>query len=101
MKRITFDHDESRGSFSAYSDAERWCKNNGYSTGSMQRGAPTLIYYGDCDVAKFRNISAEERRSSIGAIIGVGGRFRDGPVTVEIKDGYRPEDWPSTGRHSP
>lgn len=86
MKTIKFEHDPERGSFSAYHDAEQWCKDRGYSVGSMQRGAPTLIYYGDCDVAKYRNISASERRSAIGKIVGVAGRFRDGPVTIEIKD---------------
>lgn len=51
----------------------------------MQRGAPTLIYYGDCDVAKFRNISPAERRAAAGKIVGSGGRFRGGPVTVTLK----------------
>lgn len=86
MQKIVFEHDAARGSFSAYHDAEKWCRDHGYSCGSMQRGAPTLIYYGECDVAKYRNISAAERKSAIGKIVGVSGRFRDGPVTIEIKD---------------
>ena len=86
MKRIRFEHDPTRGPFSAYRDAEAWCKEQGYSIGDMQRGAPTLVYFGDCDVAKFRNVSAGERKSAIGKISGVAGRLRDGPVIVEVKD---------------
>lgn len=86
MTTRTFEHDPQRGSFSAYHDAVKWIEDQGYSVGSMQRGAPTLIFYGDCDVAKYRNISLAERRSAAGEIVGVGGRFRDGPVTVNLKD---------------
>lgn len=80
----TFDHIEG-DDFSAYTAAEKWCREQGYSVGSMQRGAPTLVFYGDCDVAKFRNISAQERKAAIGKIEGIGGRFRGGPVTVTLK----------------
>jgi hypothetical protein len=85
MLKKTFPHIDG-DSFSAYRAAEAWCQEQGYSVGSMQRGAPTLIYYGDCDVAKYRNISPAERKSAIGTIEGVGGRFRDGPVTVTVKN---------------
>ena len=84
MKKV-FEHIDG-DSFSAYYAAEKWCEKQGFSVGSMQRGAPTLIYYGDCDVAKYRNISPEERKAAIGRINGIGGSFRDGPVTVTIKD---------------
>lgn len=72
--------------FSAYNAAVKWVEGQGYSVGSMQRGAPTLIYYGDCDVAKFRNISAAERKAAAGQIVGTDGRFRGGPVTVSLKN---------------
>lgn len=85
MTTKTFDHIEG-DSFSAYHAAEKWVREQGLSCGSMQRGAPTLIFYGDCDVAKYRNISAAERKAAIGKIEGVAGRFRDGPVTVTLKD---------------
>ena len=87
MSEITkrFEHIDG-DDFSAYHAAEKWCREQGMSVGSMQRGAPTLVYYGDCDVAKYRNISAQERKSAIGRIEGVGGRFRGGPVTVTIKN---------------
>mgnify|MGYP001618217393 FL=1 len=84
MQTKRFDHVEG-DSFSAYHAAESWCREQGYSVGPMQRGAPTLVFYGDCDVAKFRNISAQERKAAIGKIEGVSGRFRDGPVTVTFK----------------
>lgn len=80
----TFEHVEG-DDFSAYNAATEWVRQQGLSCGSMQRGAPTLIYYGDCDVAKFRNISAQERKAAIGKIEGVAGRFRGGPVTVTLK----------------
>lgn len=79
-----FDHIDG-DDFSAYHAAEKWVREQGWSCGSMQRGAPTLIFYGDCDVAKYRNISPDERRSAIGKIEGVDGRFRGGPVTVTVK----------------
>jgi hypothetical protein len=79
-----FPHVEEHGSFSAYHAAVRWVEEQGYSVGSMQRGAPTMIFKGDCDVSKFRNLSAEERAEAAGSIIGVAGRFRDGPVTVVL-----------------
>ena len=62
MKKV-FEHIDG-DSFSAYYAAEKWCEKQGFSVGSMQRGAPTLIYYGDCDVAKYRNISPEERKAA-------------------------------------
>ena len=82
---MTFEHVYG-DDFSAYRAAEKWVSDQGWSCGSMQRGAPTLIFYGDCDVAKYRNISATERRTAIGRIEGVGGRFRGGPVTVTVKN---------------
>lgn len=74
MLTKTFEHVDG-DDFSAYHAAEKWCAERGYSVGSMQRGAPTLVFYGDCDVAKFRNISPQERKAAIGKIEGVGGRF--------------------------
>ena len=85
MKR-TFEHNPDAGDFSAYNAAVAWVESMGYSVGSMQRGAPTMIYLGDCDVSKFRNLSKAELRSAAGNIVGDGGRFRGGPVTVELKD---------------
>lgn len=85
MIEKTFEHAEG-DDFSAYNAAVKWVEDQGYSVGSMQRGAPTLIYYGDCDVAKFRNISPSERKAAAGQIIGVAGRFRGGPVTVSLKN---------------
>lgn len=81
----TFEHVEG-DDFSAYNAAVAWVEAQGYSVGSMQRGAPTLIYYGDCDVAKFRNISPAERKSAAGEIVGINGRFRECSVIVKLKN---------------
>lgn len=88
MKKV-FEHVPENGDFSAYDAAVAWVESQGYSVGSMQRGAPTMIYYGDCDVSKFRNLSKAELLAAAGKITGVAGRFRECPVTVELK-GVRP-----------
>lgn len=82
--RKVFPHVPENGDFSAYHAAEAWLRERGFSYGSMQRGAPTAIYRGDCDVSKWRNLDEDDLSEIAGTIVGVGGRFREGPVTVTL-----------------
>ena len=96
-----FPHIPEHGDFSAYHDAVKWVEGLGFSVGSMQRGAPTAIFRGDCDVSKWRNLRDEDHEELAGTIIGVGGRFRGGPVTVTLFGYSEPErsvDRPTTAQ---
>lgn len=79
MDKITFNNP---GTFSAARAAEKWLADRGFSIGSSQV-APSLraIWYGDCSISKWRNLSAKER-ASCHAIME--GDERDGPVTIRL-----------------
>lgn len=71
--------------FAAYRAAEKWLRDHGYSTGSMQRGAPTAAFIGDCDVSKWRNLDEDEQNDADAIIHDMGrGRFRGGSVEVAV-----------------
>lgn len=70
------------GDFVAYTEAEQWCIQNGYSVGTMQAGSPVGIKRGDFRIAKWRNLSQEDINNLDGTITG---SFRYGPITVSIK----------------
>lgn len=72
---------DTAGAFKAVDEARDWLKANGFSFGSMQAGAPTAIYRGDCIISKWRNLSREEQRTCDGLMTG---DFRNGPVKVVI-----------------
>ena len=65
--------------FSAYHQAEKFCRERGYSVGRMCGDDPTGIKIGSYDIQKWRNLSFSDRKLMEGALIG---EFRDGPVTV-------------------
>ena len=75
---------EGANTFEACRAAEDWCKKQGLSIGSMERGSPRGLMYGDYIIAKWRNLSWEERRALDGAMVG---DMRNGPVCVELKQG--------------
>ena len=71
--------------FSAYNDAEKWLSGFGYSVGSMQRGAPTAAFIGDCDVSKWRGLNKQERAAIDAKIHDMGKcSFRGGSVEVLV-----------------
>lgn len=83
-----FKHDPSSSDpWNAYNAASAWLKSEGYSIGSMERGAPTAFFHGDCDVSKWRNLSQQERREANGTIepLSGSGTFRDSNIIVTIK----------------
>lgn len=66
--------------FSAFYAAEAFCKERGFSVGSMQREAPIGVIRGDYNVQKWRNLRPEDKKALDGFIVGED--KRNGPVTV-------------------
>lgn len=79
MKKV-FDE---AGDFSACNAAEKWCKENGVSVGSMQRGDPRGLIRGDVSIAKWRNLRQADKDALDGQMTG---DMRNGPVTVLLND---------------
>lgn len=73
--------------FEAYNKAVDWCRDRGYSVAPMSFPYPTGIMKGDICIAKYKNLTAKERKQLHGTITG---NFREGPVTVEITKGWEP-----------
>ena len=79
---ITFTQD---GEFSAYYTATKWLQDHGYSYGSMCMDMPIGILKGSWCIAKWRNLSSEERQQLDGTISCIN-TFREAPIHVVIKD---------------
>lgn len=58
---ITF---EQPGDFDASRAAEKWLQKHGFSFGPSQADGPQAIWFGDCSISKWRNLSAAERKSA-------------------------------------
>ena len=70
------------GDFCARSDAEAWCKSQGWSVGKMCGPSPRgILKDPDFIIAKWRNLTDGEIRELDGKMTG---DMRYGPVTVEI-----------------
>lgn len=72
------------GDFSANDAAEAFLRERGFSVGSMQRGDPRGIMFGDCDIAKWRNLSASERTALHGVLAYRNGSARGGDAIIRI-----------------
>jgi hypothetical protein len=70
------------GTFAALYAAQKWCRDNGISYGSLCRESPVGLMRGDVTIAKWRNLTAKERAECDGVMTG---NFRDGPVCIEMK----------------
>jgi len=70
------------GTFNAVNRAREWLHDRGYSEGSMCGDAPMGILKGDFLIAKWRNLTAKEKKELHGVI--TSRDFREGPVTVEL-----------------
>lgn len=77
---------EQTGTFKAYYAAEQWCRDNGISFGSMERGNPIGLMRGDVWISKWSNMTKAEQAACHGTMTAKNG-FRDGPVVVEMKGG--------------
>lgn len=73
------------GEFQAYHAACRWLEARGISHGRMQGPAPIGLLAGECDIAKWRNLSPSERECLDGLMTG---DFRSGPVLVRLRAGF-------------
>lgn len=78
--KLTFDQ---KGDFQAYYAAEKWCKENGISRGSMERGNPIGLLRGDWHISKWSNMTKEEQLQCDGFMKSAS--FRNGPVFIEMK----------------
>ena len=76
---IVFDQ---KGTFAAFYAAQDWCRENGISYGSSQRGAPIGLMRGDFDISKWRNMTSAEQKELDGVMTG---EMREGPVTISLK----------------
>lgn len=79
MKKI-FDIE---GDFQSLYAAQAWLTKQGFSYGSLCAPDPVGILKGDWDIAKWKNLTAKERKQLHGQINRVGNSFR-GPVEVNI-----------------
>lgn len=70
--------------FGAHSAARSWCRENGYSVGTMCGPDPIGIKAGSWTIAKWRNLKTTERAGLDGTMTSTD--WREGSVTVEIKD---------------
>lgn len=57
---ITF---EQPGDFDASRAAEDWLRKHGFSFGPSQADGPQAIWFGDCSISKWRNLSAAEKKT--------------------------------------
>lgn len=72
------------GDFAACHAAEDWCRANGISYGSMERGHPIGLMRGDFHIAKWTNLTKAEQDECHGTMTSAS--FRNGPVTITMKD---------------
>ena len=87
-RHIAFVHDpNSKDPWNAYHAAGEYCRAQGWSVGSMQRGAPTAIFEDESEVSKWRNLSAAERKAALATLEPRGGpgSFRDCDVVLAIR----------------
>ena len=85
MSTIEF---KNEGTFEATNAAEAWLHARGFSVGSSQVGGPRAIFYGDCFVSKWRNLSKREK-AAVHAIME--GDLRNGPVRIALMPGATDE----------
>lgn len=70
------------GDFQALYEAQAWCRENGFSMGSLCSPESVALMRGKVLIAKWRNLTVEERERIHGKMTGPD--FRNGPVTIEI-----------------
>lgn len=67
---VTYEFQGDGSDFSALAEAEKWLRDHGFSVGSMQRGDPRGILFGDWDIAKWRNLSDQDKKELDGTMVG-------------------------------
>ena len=69
------------GTFKAFYSAETYIKDLSYSVGSMCMNEPIGFKHGDCYIAKWRNLSKEDREKLDGVILPEQ-EFREGGAVI-------------------
>lgn len=69
------------GIFEAFNKATAFLESRGFSVGPTSAGDPCGILLGDFAIAKWRNLTTNERLLLHGKMTG---DFRNGPVTIAI-----------------
>lgn len=69
------------GAFAASLAAEQYLRERGFSIGFTEGNAPRGVRFGDCTIAKWRNLSERDKQNMHGAM---SGNPRNGPVTVDL-----------------
>ena len=82
--------------FAAVNAARNWLQEQGYSYGSMCMDMPIGILKGNWTIAKWRNLTAKERKQLDGQLVSKD--FRNGPVVVRLKDPATDEEIKSGNR---
>lgn len=72
--------------FEALSAATKWLDQQGYSRSPLQRGFPIALKRGLWEVAKWGNLTPEERRDIDGTITPEGTTFRGNAAVVTLYD---------------
>ena len=93
MTEMTFDQTTD---FAAVNAARNWLQEQGYSYGSMCMDMPIGILKGNWTIAKWRNLTAKERKQLDGQLVSKD--FRSGPVVVQLKDPATDEEIKSGNR---
>ena len=93
MIEMTFDQ---TGDFVAVGAARAWLREQGYSYGSICMDMPIGILKGNWTIAKWRNLTAKERKQLDGQLVSKD--FRNGPVVVRLKDPATDEEIKSGNR---
>lgn len=76
------------GTFEASRAAEKWLRERGFSYGSSQADGPQAIWYGECSISKWRNLSVKERGQCHATL---GGNQREGPMHITLRNAATPE----------
>lgn len=71
--------------FEALNEARSFLAAHGFSVGSLQRGAPIGVMFGDYKIAKWRNLDSEDIADLHGRLESKNGSFRTGPITLRIR----------------
>ena len=93
MTEMTFDQTTD---FAAVNAARNWLQEQGYSYGSMCMDMPIGILKGNWTIAKWRNLTAKERKQLDGQLVSKD--VRNGPVVVQLKDPATDEEIKSGNR---
>jgi hypothetical protein len=72
---------DNAGDFQACYAAEKWCEERLIAVGPAQGLEPRGLLFGFYAIAKWRNLSAVERRQLDGRMTG---DMRHGPVTIDL-----------------